>query len=76
MKWFTSDWHLNEKRITKDFNPFFRPFSSIREQNELIISNMRKFISPDDELYHLGDVSMDIDGLNLLDEIDCKRPIS
>lgn len=75
MKWFTSDWHLNEKRITKEFNPFFRPFSSIREQNELIISNMKKFISPDDELYHLGDVSMDIDGLQLLDEIDCKRKI-
>jgi len=73
MKWFTSDWHFNESRITKEFNPFFRPFSSIEEQNEVIISRMNEMISPDDEIYHLGDVSIDIEGIDLLDRINCKN---
>ena len=36
MNWYTSDWHLNETRITQEFNPFFRPFQSIEEQNNII----------------------------------------
>jgi len=43
MKYFTSDWHLNEKRIF-EFNPFFRPFKSIEEQNETIINNCNEIV--------------------------------
>jgi calcineurin-like phosphoesterase family protein len=69
---FTSDWHLNEQRIF-DFNPFFRPFKSVKEQNETIINNCNALLSKGDHLYHLGDVGMDIEGIEMLDKIKCKK---
>ncbi len=74
MRYFTSDWHLNENRIF-DFNPFFRPFESIEEQNTVIINNINKYVQPDDILYHLGDVSVDLSGIKLLDQIKCENKI-
>jgi calcineurin-like phosphoesterase family protein len=71
-KYFTSDWHLNETRIG-DFNPFFRPFKSINEQNDTIIKNLNDIVKLDDELYMLGDVAMDEGGLKLLDKIKCQN---
>ncbi len=72
-KFFTSDWHLNETRIKPEFNPFFRPFKSIDEQNKIIIDKCNAMVGPDDELIHLGDVSIDLDGLKLMDRIICKN---
>lgn len=71
-KFFTSDWHLNETRIG-DFNPFYRPFQSVDEQNNTIIDNMNKFVKKDDSLYVLGDVAMDEEGVSLLDKINCEN---
>jgi len=71
MIYFTSDWHIDETRITKEFNPFFRPFSSISEQNQIILNNAKAIIKSQDVLYHLGDVSMTIDGIACIDQIKC-----
>lgn len=73
-KYFTSDWHLNEKRIG-EFNPFFRPFESIEEQNQTIINNINRFVKNDDELYVLGDVAIDEDGVSLMDKIECENRV-
>ena len=69
---FTSDWHLNETRIG-NFNPFFRPFTSVDEQNETIIRNLNQIVKPSDELYVLGDVAMNPEGVSLMDDIKCKN---
>jgi len=50
--WFTSDWHLDHKNIIKYDN---RPFKSIHEMNETIISNTNKVVKTSDILYYLGD---------------------
>jgi calcineurin-like phosphoesterase family protein len=71
-RYFTSDWHLNETRIG-EFNPFFRPFKNVGEQNETIIGNLNRIVQPNDELYHLGDVAMDEKGVRLLDLIRCQN---
>ncbi len=71
-KYFTSDWHLNEKRIG-DFNPFFRPFKTVEEQNQTIIRSLNDIVQPSDELYLLGDVAMDEDGVRLLEQVRCKN---
>jgi calcineurin-like phosphoesterase family protein len=71
----TSDWHLNETRIGPDFNPFFRPFKSIQEQNETIINNCNAMVGKKDTLIHVGDVSIDAEGVNLLSQINCKNKI-
>ena len=73
-KYFTSDWHLNETRIG-EFNPFFRPFKSVEEQNKLIIDNINDIVQPEDKLYVLGDVAMDEEGIKLLDQIKCPNMI-
>lgn len=59
MKYFTSDWHLNEERIGLNGKPnlFFRNFDSIKEQNQIIIDSVKNLnLTKNDILYHLGDV--------------------
>lgn len=75
MIYFSSDWHLGETRITKEFNPFFRPFKSVEEQNECIINNMNSLIKEGDTLIHLGDVAMTVEDMKLLDNLVCKNRI-
>ena len=58
MIYFTSDWHLGEERIGINGKPnlFYRPFSSIREQNDCIMNNFYSVFKDGDILWHLGDV--------------------
>ena len=74
-KYFTSDWHLNEKRIGKSLNLFFRPFESVEEQNRTILDNLNKVVKENDELYVLGDVCMDLEAVDLLKQINCKNRV-
>lgn len=53
--WVTSDTHFNHANIIKYCN---RPFSSIEEMNETIISNWNNVVSKDDIVYHLGDFAL------------------
>lgn len=73
MIYFLSDTHWNETRITPEFNPFFRPFKSVEEQNEFMVSRINETITEDDEFYHVGDVSIDVDGISFMDRIRCKN---
>lgn len=50
--WFTSDWHLGHTNILR-YDP--RPFDTIDEHDEAIISNFNSFVSANDEVYFLGD---------------------
>lgn len=61
MKYFTSDWHINEDRIGLNGKPnlFYRNFDSIEEQNNTIVEaalSSKSSITKEDEFYHLGDV--------------------
>ncbi len=53
--WFTSDYHLNHKNIIAYCD---RPFSSIDEMNEEIISRHNALVKPDDIVIDVGDFSM------------------
>jgi calcineurin-like phosphoesterase family protein len=50
---WTADSHCNHARIIEYCN---RPFTSVNEMNETIISNWNKVVKPGDTIYHLGDV--------------------
>lgn len=52
---FTSDLHFYHENIIKHTN---RPFPDAKEMNRALIRNWNKKISPADEVYILGDVTM------------------
>lgn len=49
---FTSDTHFYHKNILKYCN---RPFDSLEEMNEQLISNWNSVVSKDSTIFHLGD---------------------
>ena len=52
---FTSDTHFGHRRIIELCN---RPFSDVTEMNEMMVSNWNRVVSPEDTVYHLGDVAL------------------
>lgn len=58
MIYYTSDWHLGDDRlgISGKPNVFYRPFSSVEENNSTIMKNLYKDFRDGDTLWHLGDV--------------------
>ena len=64
MIFLTSDTHFNHTNILK-YEPNTRPFATIEEMNEVIISNWNKVVSEEDTVYVLGDFFM-----GLLTEIE------
>jgi len=73
MTYFLSDTHWGETRITPAFNPFFRPFKSVEEQNETMVERINEVVGENDELYHLGDVAYTVEGISFMDRIKCKN---
>ncbi len=73
MNWFISDTHFNDPRITPEFNPYFRPFKSVKEQNRTMLDMINANVGKNDRLFHVGDVSVDPDGILLLKKVKCKH---
>lgn len=72
MIYFTSDFHLSHLNII-DFSE--RPFTSVDQMDETIISNMANAVTPDDTLYLLGDILWKDTKYHadLIKRINCKR---
>ncbi len=52
--WFTSDTHFGHKNIL-EYEKEARPFQSVEEMNEALISNWNDTVRPKDIIWHLGD---------------------
>lgn len=55
MIYFTADYHFNHNNIIKYCN---RPFSTVSEMNEVIISRYNECVNENDLVYILGDISL------------------
>ena len=54
VNYYIADPHLGHTNVLKFDN---RPFKTIQEHDEIIIKNWNKRITPDDDVYILGDIS-------------------
>lgn len=59
MKYFIADPHFGHTNILKLSK---RPFSTIEEHDETLIHNWNRTVTPNDEIYILGDLTMSKDG--------------
>ena len=55
---FTGDTHFSHRNVIKYCN---RPFANADEMNETIITNWNSVVSPNDIVYHVGDVAFEKD---------------
>ena len=53
--WFTSDTHFGHANIIKYCD---RPYTSRSEMDEGLIANWNQVVSPNDNIYHLGDFTL------------------
>lgn len=73
MKYYTSDLHLSHTNIIKYEN---RPFTSVEEMNNTIIDNINYRLSANDELYIIGDFTLEKTPnkvSQLIKRIKCKK---
>ena len=70
---FTSDLHVGHTNIIRYAN---RPFNSVYEMDEVLISNLFKTLKSGDTLYYLGDLSFskeeDVKIINMLEKQNIK----
>lgn len=62
MRYFISDTHLGDPRLGIEQgkpNVFFRPFTSIMQENTEILLSILNTLKEGDELWHVGDVIVD-----------------
>lgn len=55
MIWFTSDTHFSHNNIIRYCD---RPFRDVDHMNQVIIDNWNSVVSPEDTVFHLGDVAL------------------
>ena len=53
--WFTSDTHFGHANIIRYCD---RPYTSPSEMDEALIKNWNQVVSPNDNIYHLGDFTL------------------
>ena len=67
--WITADTHFGHANIIKYCQ---RPFSSVEEMDEAIISRWNAVVKPKDTIYHLGDFTLKKSANEYLDKLNGK----
>lgn len=71
-----SDTHFGHRNIitftNSDGSPL-RPFQSVEEMDEALVANWNSVVSPEDRVYHLGDVVINRKALPILDRLNGRK---
>ncbi len=66
--------HENSLKWLDDSGNRVRPFTNIEEMNNTIITNWNDTVKPEDHVYHLGDVVMKKQYLELVKQLNGHKP--
>lgn len=69
MTWITADTHFGHERILTYCS---RPFSSVEEMDEALISRWNAVVKKNDTIYHLGDFTLNKSADEYLDRLNGK----
>ena len=71
--YYIGDLHLGHENAMRKFDN--RPFKTLDEQDQIIIENINKVVTPQDNLYFFGDVSYYTPAktADLLEQLKCKN---
>ena len=67
---YTSDTHFGHENIIRYSG---RPFSSVEEMNSTMIENWNSLVGPDDTVWHLGDVVMNVKWLHSVSQLNGQK---
>lgn len=73
---FTADTHWGHTKSLTFLTPSgdrLRPFDSVEEMDELMISNWNQVVNKKDTVYHLGDVAIPRASLKVLDRLNGRK---
>jgi calcineurin-like phosphoesterase family protein len=70
--WFTSDTHLGHKNIL-EYEKEARPFETVEEMNEALISNWNDTVRPKDIIWHLGDFAFGRSNVELAGRLNGRK---
>ena len=76
--YFVGDLHLGHSgmiRFTDDKGKKIRPFNTIEEHDETLITNINTLVKPEDRLYFLGDVVINRRCLPLIHRINGRKKL-
>lgn len=65
--------HTNVCKFTRDDGSKLRPWDDVYEMDEQLIDNWNSVVSPDDKVYHLGDVAIPRRGLHCLEKLNGRK---
>jgi len=65
-----SDTHFGHTNIIRYCD---RPFANVDEMDDALIKNWNSVVSPQDKVYHLGDVTLSTKKLHILDSLNGKK---
>lgn len=72
--WFTSDTHYGHKNIL-EYEPIARPFKTIEEMNEQLISNYNSIVGDGDTVFHVGDFAFGKHNIAIAERLKGKKKL-
>jgi calcineurin-like phosphoesterase family protein len=74
--WLISDTHFGHEGVTRflrEDGTKLRPFSTVEEMDEVMITKWNSVVSPEDRIYHLGDIAMNRRSISVLGRLKGRK---